>query len=660
MNGGMQMGARAALWLLVATVTACSSGSDNGTGPGGTTPPVAAVSTVAVSVGSTSLVAGSTTLATATARDGAGVVIAGRTVSWSSAAPSIAAVDGAGTITAVAPGTAVITASVDGRTGSASITVTAVPAASVTVTLAATALGIGGTTQATAVVRDAAGAPLSGRAVTWSSSAQAVATVSSTGFVTAVSAGTTVISAISEGRTGTASLTVSPPAVASLTIAFAPVALVVGGSVQATATARDATGAELLGRAITWTSSALDVATVSASGLVSGVGVGTVVITARAENQSATATVMVARAPVATVGVSLPAASLAVGRTQQPTVTLRDAAGTALSGRVITWTSSTPAVATVSETGLIVTFAPGATTITATSEGQSGTASLTVVPATVATVSVAPATIALTVGQGRALSATVRDDIDNVLLDRIVSWSSNNPSVAAVSATGVITGIAAGAATVTATSGGRSGSAAVSVTAVTAATVTLNLGAFTMVAGEFRTIIATIRDAGGTVLSGRNVAWTSSNLSVVDGYVIGDTVVVTGLTSGVATVTATVDGRSASVPINVVVPATNICTQIAGASLVSSTGVFLGTFTNRFNSQSIFNEFGTYGSQYAALSTNNPYGTYGSPYSATSARNPYASSPPVIVKNGSALAFYTVNTTKTPSVAPAYAATCNF
>ncbi|OLD85420.1 MAG: hypothetical protein AUG85_13565 [Gemmatimonadetes bacterium 13_1_20CM_4_66_11] len=82
--------------------------------------------------------------------------------------------------------------------------------------------------------------------------------------------------------------------------------------------------------------------------------------------------------PVASVTVSPASASIRVGQLVQLTATLKDASGTVLSGRVISWVSSAPGVAAVSTGGLVTGVAAGAATITATSEGQSGTTQVSV------------------------------------------------------------------------------------------------------------------------------------------------------------------------------------------------------------------------------------------------------------------------------------------
>ncbi|HKA58466.1 MAG TPA: Ig-like domain-containing protein, partial [Gemmatimonadales bacterium] len=81
---------------------------------------------------------------------------------------------------------------------------------------------------------------------------------------------------------------------------------------------------------------------------------------------------------VATVSVTPATATVDVGATVQLTATPRDANGNPLTGRAVTWTSSDPAIATVSATGLVSGVAGGPVTITATSEGQSGTAAVTI------------------------------------------------------------------------------------------------------------------------------------------------------------------------------------------------------------------------------------------------------------------------------------------
>jgi hypothetical protein len=170
----------------------------------------APVASVSVS-GPASLTQGQTGQYQATARDAGSNVLTGRPVSWSSSNTSVATVNSGGTVTAVAPGTASIIATVQGVQGSTSLQVNApAPVASVTVT-GPTSLTQGQSGNFQAITRDAGSNVLTGRAISWSSSNTSVATVNSAGVVTTVSAGTVSIIATSEGVQGSASLQVNAP-----------------------------------------------------------------------------------------------------------------------------------------------------------------------------------------------------------------------------------------------------------------------------------------------------------------------------------------------------------------------------------------------------------------------------------------------------------------
>ncbi|MEW5916751.1 MAG: Ig-like domain-containing protein [Gemmatimonadota bacterium] len=166
-------------------------------------------------------------------------------------------------------------------------------------------------------------------------------------------------------------------AVASVEVSPSTVSVEPGGSTQLSAIPKSSTGAQL-SRTVTWSSDAPAIASVTQTGLVSGVADGTATITATAEGRSGSATVTV-RTPVASVVVTPPNVSMIVGGNpvQLQAATL-GANGTPLQGRAVTWTSSNPAAATVSQTGLVTSVAVGTATITATSEGRSGTATVTV------------------------------------------------------------------------------------------------------------------------------------------------------------------------------------------------------------------------------------------------------------------------------------------
>jgi uncharacterized protein YjdB len=439
--------------------------------------PPTPVASVSVGPASPNILMGQTIQLTATLRDANGNVLTGRTVTWSSN-NAAASVNGTGLVTGAAAGSAAITATSEGQSGTASVTVSNVPVASVTVSPTSASLLVGQTVQLTATPKDANGNPLIGRTVTWSSSNASIASVSASGLLSGATAGGPVtITATSEGQSGTASVTVANAPIASVTVAPASASLLLGQTVQLTATPKDANGNPLTGRVVSWSSNNTSVATVDGSGLVTAGAVGSATIAAMSEGRSGTATITVTGVPVASVTVSPAAASVQAGQTQQLTATLKDASGNVLTGRTVTWSSGNTTVASVNGTGLVTAKVAGSATITATSEGQSGTAAITVTPVPVASVTVAPGTGSVAVGSTLQLAATPRDANGNPLTGRTITWQSSNATVASVNGSGLVTGVAVGGpVTITATSEGQSGTSAITVTPPSASVVLVGAG----------------------------------------------------------------------------------------------------------------------------------------------------------------------------------------
>ena len=114
-----------------------------------------------------------------------------------------------------------------------------------------------------------------------------------------------------------------------------------------------------------------------------------------------------------------------------------------LSGRAVTWSSSNVALATVSPIGLVTGVSVGGpVTITATSEGKSGAAQVSVTPAPVATITLDRSSATVAIGEATQLTATLRDASNTVIVGRVVTWSTDNSAVATVSASGLVTGVA--------------------------------------------------------------------------------------------------------------------------------------------------------------------------------------------------------------------------
>jgi uncharacterized protein YjdB len=254
-------------------------------------------------------------------------------------------------------------------------------------------------------------------------------------------------------------------AVGSVTVSPTSASVAVGGTVTLTAFPEDASGNVLKGHDPTWSSDNTAVARVSNTGVVSAIAPGKATIIAASDGMSGTSVITVSSVAVASVSLSPASASVAVGGTKQMTATPKDASGNTLTGRAVTWSSDNTAAATVSPSGLVKGIAAGTGNITATCEGQVGTSAITVIVVPVASVSVSPASASVAVGGNRQLTAVPKDASGNSLSGRTVTWSSDNSAAATVSSSGLVKGVAAGTAHVTATCEGQSGFSTITVTA---------------------------------------------------------------------------------------------------------------------------------------------------------------------------------------------------
>jgi hypothetical protein len=188
-------------------------------------------------------------------------------------------------------------------------------------------------------------------------------------------------------------------------------------------------------------------------------------------------------APVTTVLVTPDVQTLSPTQTLQLVATLRDAAGNVLTGRSTAWSATPSAIGSVTATGLVSAIAPGALTITATSEGRSGSAQITVISnSPVATITVSSPVQTL-IPQGTVqLAVLLKDASGNALTGRSVAWAVTPSTVGSISASGVVTAIAQGTLTVTATCEGKSVSTTLAV--VSGAMVGPTGGTFTLSGGD--------------------------------------------------------------------------------------------------------------------------------------------------------------------------------
>ncbi len=155
----------------------------------------------------------------------------------------------------------------------------------------------------------------------------------------------------------------------------------------------------------------------------------------------------------------------------------------------------------------------------------------------------------LVVGDATIASAILLNAAGDTITDRAPGWSSLTPAVASVTASGVVTGLQAGLATVRATSGAATGDVQVLVKNPTAGTVTLSRDTATLVLpGGSMQLIATARDTAGKLIQNPVIVWQSLSPLVA---AVNSAGLVTGVAAGTATITATVDAASVQAVIRV-------------------------------------------------------------------------------------------------------------
>ncbi len=380
------------------------------------------VASISVTPSSGSVGVGATLQFTATPRDQYGNQVSNLTPSWSSSSTGVATVNSSGLATGVAAGSAQIRATVNGFTGSGTLTVTAVSSGPATNPGTVADLRVASTTSSSVTLNftsqnDGSGSPAryqvryAATPLGWGwGTATPVENGTCAGMVQGGAIGTTVsctvtglaagnsydfqlvsyrgvldgsavfsnLSNIATGVTGAS----TPTAQGTLTIAPRGGTLTaIGATLQLSLTARSSTGQTISSPGATWTSSNTSVATVDASGRVTARGLGTAVISAGASCCSSDQVSVSVTQQIASVAVTPGTASVVAGSGTQLTAVARDSNGNTIPGVTFSWSSSNSWVAPVNGSGYVTGSNPGSSTVTATAGGRSAAAAVSVTSA---------------------------------------------------------------------------------------------------------------------------------------------------------------------------------------------------------------------------------------------------------------------------------------
>lgn len=492
---------------------------------------------------------------------------------WSSDTPSVA-----GFVTAANPnrvtgqgsGSAILTATVGSVSATFTLTVSPATVTAITVSPATPTFPKGLSTQfaASGAFSDATTQDLTFDA-TWDSSDPTVATVSDAssgkGFAQALSAGTTTVRATFGGRNGTTLMTVTEPVLQSITVSPANPSLLTlsTASFKAVGAYSDGTTPDITSQ-VAWTSSRPDIATIATSGAAKTLLQGTTSIGATLNGVSGSSTLKVTGGNLTSFTLSAANITLAKGTASRMTAT--GAFGNGVSRDItgaIEWSTANTTFATVTTPAGNLVFLNALaqttkTTLTAKSGSLTATADLTVIDPGLKSIAISPASLDnLTAGTSNRFTLTATFN-DNSTQDVTVgtAWSSSDSAKATAGDSGLakgrITGVAAGAATISATYGGLTVTAPVTVFRRTLQVLTISPPP-TLIAGNQVKCAVTANYTDGTTKEvTEETSWAIDNANVA---ILADSVnqpgEVVGVNTGTATLTANFGGKSPTVTITV-------------------------------------------------------------------------------------------------------------
>lgn len=382
-------------------------------------------------------------------------------LTWTTSDPAIVAVDDSGTIAAQANGTAIINATAGSVSDAVAVTVQQAVVRIDLVPETVTFTGIGQRAQLEATARDTNGHPVEAE-ISYASSDLSVAMIDDAGLVTAQGNGVSTVTATAASVSGIATVTVAQ-VLASVAVAPNDIELTaIGESVQLLVTTMDHNGVPMAVD-VSLSSSDPAIVSVNATGLVTAQANGTATVTATAGSVSGSARVTVDQ-QVARVIIS-PAdfSSLnAVGATVQLNAIAHDANGHTVNVE-LAWTSSDPSVATVDGTGFVTAQGDGVTEIRAASGSIADVLRLDLALRPAALITVTPPSSLLEAIHATVLLEVEVLDADGQAISAPVDWTSSEPTIAEVNASGLVTAVGNGTATITARNGKAAGTATVRV-----------------------------------------------------------------------------------------------------------------------------------------------------------------------------------------------------
>jgi trimeric autotransporter adhesin len=327
-----------------------------------------------------------------------------------------------------------------------------------------------------------------------------------------------------------------------------------GGTQQFTATGKYSDGSSKnLTSSVTWNSSVVTVARITNSGVAWASQPGSTSILASNGSIHASATLTVTAAPLISISITPVNPFLAAGTSLQLTaIGVFQDGSTANLTTSVNWATSTPSIASISATGLLMGGKTGTARVVASKGSISTAVSVTVTPAILASLAISPATASIAKGTTQQFSA-LGTFTDGTIQDvtSVVAWTSSVPTVASAGA-GLVSGLAAGNTVITATAGAISASAALTVTNATVVSITLSPANPSLVVGLFQQFAASGVFSDSSTQDISDVATWASSMPTVAG--MNSAGLASGISPGTAVISASFEQVTGSSSVSVQAP----------------------------------------------------------------------------------------------------------
>ena len=334
------------------------------------------------------------------------------------------------------------------------------------------------------------------------------------------------------------------PQLTALTVTPTTLSIALGQTAQFKATGMFSDGSSKdLTQSVGWSISNPDIASVDSSGLTTSLSTGIANVAAAMEGHNSSSVLSISKAAVVSIAVSPSDLSIPLGNQIQLTATgtFTDKSTQDVTN-LVTWASSQPGVALVSSSGLAVSRSVGTSAITATLDSVNASSPLTVSPAVLVSLVMSENHATIPLGTTAQFTAKgVYTDGSQQDLTNSVSWTAAPSGVVSISSSGLATGRAVGAATVSATSGSVSSTGALTVSAAGLVSIVMSENHATIPLGTTAQFMAKgVYTDGSTQDLTNSVSWTSLPSGILS-------INSSGLAMGKAIGAATVSAKSGSV-----------------------------------------------------------------------------------------------------------------